>query len=551
MRLRSRPPRRLAEDWIQPARTGRWTTVGNLDSSARALVDTAGLVAVAGRGWSLDWWIGAEDRWHVPAREVAVRQALVGSSPVVETRVRVPSGDAVQRVYGARGPTGEDVLVVEVHNETKVPFAVALAIRPYDLAGDGGVAVVELDGVTVRVDGEPAAVLPRSPGRIALSNAQGGDAADIVFAGDAEPVRAAAARCPDGLANGAFLFPLAHTATLRVVLPLSPGSSRDPGSLPSADQVASGWGVHSRRAARFEVPNRKLREAVGASIRFLLLGAGSGQNSSRGQLEVAAALDLMGLADEAAVFLLADPEGTLRTERPGGALHALGWHWALTRDVDAAKAAVPLVAALVPAIARCSDPTDAARGRIALPLVADLLDGAGEARGAADVRAIADPAAAPAPASESIIEDLLASASPTCTWRTGDDGHDLRCNAQLLGAVRHLLVQEVAGGLALSPVVPEAWLGQGWELHDAPTAEGRLSYALRWHGDRPALLWELDPHPGRPPARLTVPGLDADWSTTEARGEALLAPVTVPERAPQRRGLTIPVTIEPMRRRDP
>jgi len=539
--------------------------VGNLDSSVRALVDPAGLVAVAGRGWSLDWWIGAEDRWHVPAREVAVRQALVGSSPVVETRVRVPSGDAVQRVYGALGPTGEDVLVVEVHNDTKVPFAVALAIRPYDLAGDGGIAVVELDGATVRVDGEPAVVLPRSPGRIALSNAEGGDAADIVFAGDAEPVRADAARCPDGLANGAFLFPLAHTATLRVVLPLSPGSSRDPGSLPSADQVASGWGVHSRRAARFEVPNRKLREAVHASTRFLLLGAPTasgpisaasrrldpGQNSSRGQGEVAAALDLMGLADEAAVSLLADPGGTLRTERPGGALHALGWHWALTRDVDAAKAAVPLVAALVPALARSTDPTDAARGRVALPLVADLLDGAGEARGAADVRAIADPAAAAVPASESVIEELLASASPTWAWRTGDDGHDLRRNAQLLGAVRHLLVQEVDGGLALSPVVPEAWLGQGWELHDAPTAEGRLSYAVRWHGDRPALLWELDPHPGRPPARLTVPGLDADWSTTEARGEALLAPVTVPERAPQRRGLTIPVTIEPMRRRDP
>ena len=50
---------------------------------------------------------------------------------------------------------------------------------------------------------------------------------------------------------------------------------------------------------------------------------------------------------------------------------------------------------------------------------------------------------------------------------------------------------EVDDGLALSPGVPDAWLGQGWEVHDLPTAEGRLSYAIRWHGDRPALLWEL------------------------------------------------------------
>ena len=86
-----------------------WTTVGNLDSRARAMVDPSGRVAVAASGWLLDWWIGAEDRWHMPAEESAVRQQLVGSSPVVETRVRIPTGDAVSRGLrrsrpGRRGP---------------------------------------------------------------------------------------------------------------------------------------------------------------------------------------------------------------------------------------------------------------------------------------------------------------------------------------------------------------------------------------------------------------------------------------------------------------
>jgi hypothetical protein len=93
--------------------------------------------------------------------------------------------------------------------------------------------------------------------------------------------------------------------------------------------------------------------------------------------------------------------------------------------------------------------------------------------------------------------------------------------------------------------VPDAWLGQGWELHDAPTSAGRLSYAVRWHGERPALLWHLEPHPGGPPPRLTAPGLDPSWSTTEVKGEALLAPLAQPDR-PARRGLSMPVTIEPM-----
>ncbi len=97
--------------------------------------------------------------------------------------------------------------------------------------------------------------------------------------------------------------------------------------------------------------------------------------------------------------------------------------------------------------------------------------------------------------------------------------------------------------------VPDTWLGQGWEVHDAPTAAGRLSYAVRWHGDRPALLWHLDPHPSMAEVSITVPGLDPTWSTTEVRGEALLAPVAQPER-PARRGISTPVTIEPMAPRD-
>jgi hypothetical protein len=534
MRLRSRSRRSPGEGWLTARDAGGWTTVGNLDSPVRAAVDPAGLVSVAGRSWSLDWWIGAEDRWHVPAREMAVRQVLVGNSPVVETRLRVPSGDAVQRVYAARGLDGQEALVVEVHNETKVPFAVALAVRPYDVGGTGAVGRIALDGTTVRVDGGPALVLPRSPGRFVLSDAAG-DAAEVVFAGAAEPARSADLRCPDGRANGALLFPLAHTATLRVALPLDGSGPIDLAALPDAAQVASGWAAVARSGARLEVPNRRLRDAVAASARFLLLGGADP--------DVATALDLLGYPVEAE-RRLQEQAG----KAPGRSLAAIGRHWALTRDVDAAVAAVPLVAALVPLLARPEDAADAQRGHAALPEVAALLDAVGEPRAAADVRAVEgwEPEAG-APV-EPDLETLLAGASPTWTWSTPRAGHDVRANASLVAAVRRLLVQEVAGGLALGPAVPEAWLGQGWEVHDLPTTEGRLSYAIRWHGDRPALLWDLEPLvEGRAP-RLTVPSLDPEWSTTDRRGEALLGAVPVPERAGPRRGLSIPVTVEPTRR---
>jgi hypothetical protein len=521
---------------VQPRRSGRWTTIGNLDSSVRAAVDPAGLVTFAGSGWSLDWWVGAEDRWHLPCREVAVRQALVGNSPVVETRLRVPSGDAVHRAYAARDGAGVEVVVVEVENKSKVPFAVALAVRPHDQLDVGRIDELELEGTAVRVDGTTVIVLPRSPGRMALSDGSA-DSAAIVFAGEAEPVAAAQVRCPDGLAQAALLFPLAHTATLRVLLP----TGGEPVAVPSATQVAAGWATQSGRGTRIEVPDRRLRDAVLASTRHLLL--------AQGGVDVAAALDLLGFPGEAARTLAADPAALARSPHPGAALHALARHWELTRDASFAEDVVGAAGALVSGLRRAGDPRDEALGRSALPAVAALLAATGEDRAAADVARLATTASTPARAA-SELDELLATAGSTWAWPGPGGGHDPAANARLVTLVRGLLLIELDDGLALLPEVPDAWLGQGLEVHDAPTRHGRLSFAVRWHGDRPALLWHLEPHPSVDRAQLTAPGLDPTWSTTELRGEALLAAVALPEKGP-RKGLSMPVHIEPMPGRRP
>ena len=141
---------------------------------------------------------------------------------------------------------------------------------------------------------------------------------------------------------------------------------------------------------------------------------------------------------------------------------------------------------------------------------------------------------------------MLDAATPTWTWpeaihpRIGGgcmgDGHHGWAAAEVLsfvarpaGARGHRpRPRRPTPTLALSSLVPASWYGQGWEVHDAPTAHGSVSYAVRWHGDRVALLWEVDPHPGVAAVRLVAPALDASWSTTDPRGEALLGPVPPP-----------------------
>jgi hypothetical protein len=126
----------------------------------------------------------------------------------------------------------------------------------------------------------------------------------------------------------------------------------------------------------------------------------------------------------------------------------------------------------------------------------------------------------------------LGAATSTWTWPEAihprlpggcmGDGHHGWAAADFLSFVRTMLVRETRDGLALLSMLPERWVGQGVEVHDAPTRFGTLSFALRWHGNRAALLWELQPHDPSRAVALTAPGIDPGWRTTEARGEALL-----------------------------
>ena len=50
-------------------------------------------------GMPIDWHIAADDRWNSPEHEPTVRQRRIDGTAVVETRVRIPDGDAVQRVF--------------------------------------------------------------------------------------------------------------------------------------------------------------------------------------------------------------------------------------------------------------------------------------------------------------------------------------------------------------------------------------------------------------------------------------------------------------------
>ena len=269
--------------------SGLSTTIGVLGGTRDATVDRSGVLSPRATTWELDWWIGADDRWHVPAREAAVRQQLIDGMPVVQTAMRVPGGDAVQRVYGAPAGDVGEVAVVEIANESPAPFVVALVVR--------GASALDLDGASVWADGRSAIRTPRPPSRWAAS--VDGSTEDTVASGAASDGPFAHRQDRGARLVGAFLYPIAHRTTLRAVVSMGRrGSARPiPAHCPTRRRWRRGWQVQLDRGLRVELPDEPLQRAVETARAATVL---AGQ-AWRVDPDVAAVLEDWGLDAEAAV----------------------------------------------------------------------------------------------------------------------------------------------------------------------------------------------------------------------------------------------------------
>jgi hypothetical protein len=375
------------------------TIIGVLGGRWRATVDSAGGIEPWDGSPRLDWHVAADDRWHTPSVEAAVRQRRIDGTPVVETRLRVPSGDAVHRVYCVADAGG--LTIVEVENDSTLPFAVAFT--------------------------RPDLLCSRPPTDVPV---QGID-----------------------LPTGSIVVPVGHHATVRVALAHSSSTRSLPSSIPGPTQVARGWTTVVDRAGRLVLPDAATIEATA---------------HERSELALTGPVDLQ--------------------DDPVGYLHDAAQ---LVRLGEPADLAVPDVAEAVARVARRDHAWDV---DAALDAATVVLAAAGEDRAQRDLARMRRPGARPIP-----------DAAPP--------GRELVWREQRLARSRGDGTAELmAGGF------PAAWLGANLEVYGLPVGpSSTVSFAIRWHGDRPAVLWELD----GPLVPLRAPAVAPGWSTAEAKGEAL------------------------------
>lgn len=383
-------------------------TTGVTGGRWRASITPWGAIEPWDGSGRLDWYVAADDRWHVPGRSASVRQRRLDGTAVVETRLRVPRGDAVQHVYSVAD--GPGYTVVEITNESPLPIVVAF---------DRGGLCTE---------------------------------------------RPVGSHPPVGidLPSGSCSFPVGHQASVRVALAHDPSAGHLlPSDVPHAPQVTRGWTMLTERASRLVLPQPADAAAVTAARCEVALGA------------------VPDLAADPAGFVLAAEE--------------------LVRMGESVDPWIPGVAAAVEAVARRPDSDTPA----VLDAAARLVHRAGERRALEDLARIGR-RLAPVP---------VAPDEPT-----DDTAADIR----VVSRVERRLARN---GEILPAGIPSGWFGAGFEAHGLPIGvASTLSYAVRWHGERPAVLWEVSGDP----VRLSAPAVDPTWQTGERTGEALWpAPTSV------------------------
>ncbi len=502
--------------------------IGNLGSTRRAEVGSAGALRLP-EGTTLEWWVRSGDRWHVPSTDVTVRDWLLDNAPVLSSAVRVPGGDVTGCVYATVQGVRE-IVVMELSNSTPAPLAAALVVR----SGTG--RALRLEGTTVFEGDRPVAYLPSAPSDVIV-----GPLEPLVVGSDTNREAAAPSTLAADSTEAAFIVPLLHRSSIRFASLLGVASALGTASvpvlsaLPDPAMVARGWGLQAGNAARIDGDQRRANNVRALATGMLLYSDGGADRPWVERAAIARGLVRIGAHEEA----LSQLNGVDDAQFRNGSL-GLDGNVAATAEVLAAvvtvarhhKGAVfahsmtPLVAGALEFLQKSARrEANLVAAHSALFLAAGrMLARVDEARAARTAQQVWETIGQTWPLALTA-EPVLPAMSSGATLIPGDPQ---RLANQIISTIDGLAGETADGAINLFAGWAAVDLaGVPIAIHQVDTPIGEVSAAIRWHGARPALLWDVRCAPADQ-VTLRCSVLDPTWSTSLATGEALLAEPPIP-----------------------
>lgn len=568
-----------------PTVSRTWNTLSTLGAGSVADIDPSGAIYPRNRPVSIEVWFGVGERWMRGGRSDGVRQTRIVGLPIVETRQRVGEDDLVQTAWADEPGDGHGRVVVHLANESDVAVVAAVVVRPNALIGAGHIEELRVSGSLIVADKVPLVEIGRTPGDCVAASETDIDAPALLekleLTAD-ELVGQSEITDPSGRASIAALIPLTPGVDREIqILDGREASSVAPAPI---ENVVSGWRSHVRDAAEFTLPAwpKHIPIALQTSVLGAVadtrgpLGDGAWRLADDTMLVAAlagvgldwgAASILDRLLDDvtngdigredwpaiaaACAAVAGTPSGDAALAKNGEAVIAVAGH-ALSNARSIALT-FPLIRAIAAAhgpeaaedassvdghLNNAHDGLTYAQHGVAVPAesVSVIEEAIAKSSGPLTAEKIGLSMVASAHFDEDFEPVVPARSLAGSTWRwprhgCGDSPH---ARAALLVGLRALCVSEYPGGPAGQPVtlstpadidlfpgMNSSWLGQNLQFKRLPTAAGLLSVALRWHGERPALLWEIESPTGHP-FTLSCSSIDGEFVTSDPTGEALL-----------------------------
>lgn len=550
-----------------------WNTLYTLGGGEAGGIDDRGVAYLGGRPLSVEVWFGAGQRWVRGGSGDGLRQRRVDGLPIVETRQRVGEADIVQTAWADEPGTGSGRINIRLTNETDDAVIAAVVVRPYERLRRGAIAAIRCVDSLIVANGRPVVDLGRVPG----------DCATAIDTDRSGAAVLESVSLPEGTQAGSWqLADEGGRASLAAMIPLTPGVDRtiqvldgreEPTVVPApTDAVVRGWKQHLEAVGTIELPSwpthlftsltssvlgaaadrrRPLGDSSWEPIDDAVLvsalgavgqgGAGAPITSDLLAGVVSGAIDRTRWPDVAAavaaVVGTVEGDAVLTHEREAVAVVA-GYVLSETRDHGIAASLIEAVR--VSSGPEASDDAEGIVGKSArpghlhsallrhgwMPSSTALAPQSGETR-------TADPEWLAMEMLESLrrgtpsdpLVALRASAGSSWRWPRAACGDSPHVRAQLAialaGWCRRVTASDQHYNIDLLPGMRRDWYGQGMRFSGLPVAGSGLSCALRWHGARPALLWEFDS--GVPDGyQLTCTALDPEFVSTQASGEVLL-----------------------------
>jgi hypothetical protein len=263
-----------------------------------------------------------------------------------------------------------------------------------------------------------------------------------------------------GLGERGVAIPVLHGSTARLGVPLT---DRATTSWATSAQVLAGWKAQLGDGERWEVPGDGVIERQARSL--VVLGGDT--------------------SDDLHALLLATERDRRSRVSDDGLLDVVGRAERIARR-------------------RVRSPLDT----LALTETAMLLERHHDERAARDAWTLVERGQGEVHSVPSSAPDVITGAGEAAQWLAAS-------RTSLVAASRAAGVLDID---LFAGVVPDDF-GQSMAVFDVGVGQATVSAALRWHGDRPALLWDVQ---GAASVRLRSSRLDPSWSTQLVRGEALL-----------------------------